>query len=278
MSNLNLCILRSGSHANCTAIWTEEECILIDCARFEHDPKTDSHEVTEELLSIGIQPSTIKALLITHAHGDHIDEKALKFAMSHRIPLYSHPATFERIMQKFNLIEYRNSLIKDISSGPTMIGHFKIESFETNHWADRRNIAGQSIGFTITHVEKKQKHKIGFVTDTKVLTPKMRSFLKDSHTLIIEANYSETYIKTIKPHPGYEEHLGNEATGKAIVKIFAESKDENALKSVFLAHISDSNNTVKLALKEVGKILHDKNIDIKPLPTFRHEKTPIYQL
>ena len=278
MSHLNLCILRSGSHANCTAIWTEDECILIDCARFEHDAKSDIHEVAEELLSIGIQPSTIKGLLISHAHGDHIDDKALKFAMSNRIPLYSHPVTFERIMQKFNRIEYRKSLIKDISSGPTMIGHFKVESFETNHWSDRKNIAGQSLGFTITHINKKEQHKIGFVTDTKAITPKIRGFLKNCQTLIIEANYSETYIKTISPHPGYEEHMGNEATGKAIAKLFSESKAEKSLTKVFLAHISDSNNNVKLALKEVGKILKDKQIDIKPLATFRHEKTEIYQL
>jgi phosphoribosyl 1,2-cyclic phosphodiesterase len=267
---LNLCILRSGSHANCTAIWTEDECILIDCSRIEKIP--------EELRDIGIKPSHIKALLITHAHGDHIDDKALKFMIAHRIPLYSHPLTFERIQKKFPRIKYDIPLMRDISSGPVSIGKFQVESFGLDHWADRLHVVGHPLGFTLMIKDNSGKHKIGFVTDTKVITPAMHEFLKDCQSLIIEANYSEEYIKTINPHVGYEEHLGNKATGKAILKIRSGSKERNILKKVFLAHISDSNNTVERALEEVNAVISHKHPDIELYPSYRHEKTDIHEL
>ena len=275
---LKLCILRSGSHANCTAIWAGNEALLIDCAKFESEPDEDRYEVTDELHSIDVNPSMIKGLLVSHAHGDHIDDNALHFAMRHGIFIYSHPDTFSRIKKKFPRIDHDESMYKDISKGKVKIGCFKVESFKTDHWADKKFIAGQSIGFVITFTDKKNYHKIGYVTDTKAITTKMHSLLKDCQTLIIESNFSEDYIKTIDPHPGYEEHLGNQATGKAIAKIHAKSKDKDALKNVILAHISDSNNTVKRALKEVRKVLESNDLDIELHPTYRHKRTEIHEL
>jgi phosphoribosyl 1,2-cyclic phosphodiesterase len=267
---LNLCILRSGSHANCTAIWTEDECLLIDCAKMD--------DVPEELKPLGIKPSMIKAMLLTHAHSDHIDDKALKFALEYEIPLYAHPMTFIRLATKYTRVKCPDSMLHHITSSPFSIGHFLIQSFELDHWADRLPTAGMTLGFTLTIQDKEKKHKIGLASDTKVISPVMRSFLKDSHTLIIEANYSEEFIKTIHPHIGYEEHLGNRATGKAISKIYKESKDENALANVLLAHISDSNNTVELALEEVSKEVSKKHPSIKLHPTFRYKRTEVHKL
>lgn len=267
---LNLCILRSGSHANCTVLWTENECLLIDCGRVE--------DIQEELASLGVRPPMVKALLITHAHGDHIDDKALKFALQLKIPLYAHPGTFKRIAKKYGKIRYPESLLKDVSAGSADIGPFHVESFDLDHWKDRPFIAGRTVGFALTVSDGPRKHKIGFATDTRKIGPATRSFLKDSHTLIIEANYSEEYIKTIVPHMGYEEHLGNQATGKAISRIHKDSTDDEALRTVFLAHISDTNNNVNLALEEVAMVLGKKHPGITIHPTFRYKRTDVHQL
>ena len=62
---MRVCVLSSGSKGNCTYVETKNHKILIDIG-------TSSLYVEKSLKSIGVEPSNIDIILITHAHVDHI--------------------------------------------------------------------------------------------------------------------------------------------------------------------------------------------------------------
>ena len=63
--SIKFCSLSSGSSGNCQYVETENLRILID--------EGFSGKRIEELLSsIGVNPSTIDCILVTHEHVDHI--------------------------------------------------------------------------------------------------------------------------------------------------------------------------------------------------------------
>ena len=62
---MKVCVLSSGSKGNCTYVETKNHKILIDIG-------TSSLYVEKSLRSIGVEPSNIDMILITHAHVDHI--------------------------------------------------------------------------------------------------------------------------------------------------------------------------------------------------------------
>ena len=62
---MRVCVLSSDSKGNCTYVETKNHKILIDIG-------TSSLYVEKSLKSIGVEPSNIDIVLITHAHVDHI--------------------------------------------------------------------------------------------------------------------------------------------------------------------------------------------------------------
>ena len=62
---MRVCVLSSGSKGNCSYIETKQHKILIDIGN-------SCAYVERSLRQIGIEPSEIDIILITHAHIDHV--------------------------------------------------------------------------------------------------------------------------------------------------------------------------------------------------------------
>ena len=62
---MRVSVLSSGSKGNCTYVETKKHRILIDIG-------TSSLYVEKALKNIGVDPSSIDIILITHAHIDHV--------------------------------------------------------------------------------------------------------------------------------------------------------------------------------------------------------------
>ena len=56
--------LGSGSQGNATLVAAEDTLLLIDCG-------FKTKEVEARLDSLGVSPTEIDAILVTHEHGDH---------------------------------------------------------------------------------------------------------------------------------------------------------------------------------------------------------------
>lgn len=79
MDGITISCLGSGSGGNCYALTYKGDTVLIECG-FPH------RELISKLIREGIDPSTVKALLVSHRHGDHA--KALDYLVGNGIPTY----------------------------------------------------------------------------------------------------------------------------------------------------------------------------------------------
>src|SRR5512146_979446 len=78
-------VLASGSRGNATLIRAQGAGLLID---FGIGPRA----LAQRLESVGAGWGQIASALLTHTHGDHVDENAFRTLAKHRIALYCHEA------------------------------------------------------------------------------------------------------------------------------------------------------------------------------------------
>jgi phosphoribosyl 1,2-cyclic phosphodiesterase len=266
--SLNFCILASGSSGNCSVIWTEKTAILIDCG-------CSAKYIVENLGSLDIALQSLTAVVITHAHMDHISASGLGLLRKNNIPIYLHEDIFRDIFRKYGkkLEEcvtatfYENSRIKDID-----VKYFDVYHKDTN--------ISRAIGFSFSYVTNAKQYKVGYITDTGKICDKIIKNLVDSDILVIESNYDRMMLDdSFRPYDNKRwvisdwGHLSNEDAAGAVCEIKRLSSNKDSLKYVFLAHISEHHNTPELAMQTTRETLLKKGVDdVKILTTKRKQK------
>ena len=117
-----------------------------------------------------------------------------------------------------------------------------------------------SYGFLLEH----KNNSMVYITDTGYINKKHYSITNNKDIYVIEANHDEEMLMN-GPYPyhlkqrviGDKGHLSNRYTGKYLAKVIG-----NNTKFIFLAHISENNNTYDLALKEIKDELMDTEFDL----------------
>lgn len=223
--------LASGSKANSTFVEYNDTRILIDVGLIEKTLK-------ERLLEIGEKLEDINAVLITHEHSDHI--KALKsLAKKYDIDFYLH----KKLIDSGFLaeIKFKQGKLHPFEEEKFCINDLEITPFAVSHDA----IA--PVGFTINVLGSKSK--FGIVTDTGVVSEKMKKQLSGSKIVFIESNYDENmllngfYPYQVKQRIfGEKGHLSNIQSLELAKFLF-----KNGTKCFVLSHISQNNNTYDLA-------------------------------
>ena len=267
--SLKICVLKSGSSGNCTAIWTGRSAILVDCGG-----RTSTESFRQMLREIDLRLAKINGILVTHGHGDHVNSDTFKIAKEFRIPIYIHRKT---VLKDDDLkSECSKYLIKNHSVRMFSIKEFKIKPFRSVH---KGGNVGQPHGFCIEYGHKNKAYKIGYLTDTKRVSQEMRDALSNSHCLVIEANHDLEMIENNPPyHSNWKQHLSNEAAAEAIVKIIKNSTN-NIPKYIFLAHLSRQNNNPRVAVRKITKRIRDEGFHkIRVLLTDQVKKSKIKKL
>jgi len=232
-------ILASGSAGNAIAITSGFTTILIDCGI----AKT---KIEKALMNVDIEPSAVEAILISHAHGDHI--KGLAIANKYHIPVYASEGEWNKIkginedLQRFCRDKHIN-LIGD---------WFIVKGFKTHH------DSFEPLGYAITNVEGSSK--VSVCLDTGLVDKDMIEEMKGSDVYVIESNHdpkmveASSYPNSVKTrilsHVG---HLSNQQTADALFQLI-EGKGE----TIYLSHLSNKNNMPGLARMTVMKKLKEK--------------------
>lgn len=240
-NNLYYMSLGSGSSGNCCYIGTKRGGILVDAG-----VKTD--EVVRMLASNGISMSSVKALLLTHDHSDHV-RYAYNIVRNHKhIRLFCTNRVLGGILRRHSISkrikDYHHPIFKEI---PFSVLDFEITAFEVPH--DGTDNMGFSIDFDGRHFV--------LATDLGAVTDRARYYMSRANYLVIEANYDLQMLKFGR-YPEYLKariqtdngHMDNEATGAFLKEIVNPE-----LKYVFLCHLSQDNNTPAKALKAVRDAL-----------------------
>ncbi len=267
---LKVCVLRSSSRGNCTAIWTPESAVLIDCAGL------GLKEMEEDLSDIGLDPSRINGIVITHGHEDHICKNTFKIASRYRIPIYIHYITYQVITGRYCVKAYQPK-IRHHTEDPFTVSDLKIAPFATLH---RGGYVGKSFGFRVEYEHDGSCRKIGFLTDTSKVTDGMARMLHDCKCLILECNHDAELAWEKSPdQSAWKEHLDNEAATEALIRIKNGSIDSEALKHVFLAHISERHNKPKTLIGRISKGIRKENITgCELVLTHRGKRTEVREI
>lgn len=232
---MRVSVLASGSKGNCTYVETNEVKCLIDigmsCAYVERNLK-----------ELGVEPNEIKFIFITHTHSDHIN--GLKtFIKKYNPTVLITPKMhkdFDFTIDNYFYIE-KDYNFKDLN----------VKVIKTSHDVSDSN----------GYIMESNGKSIVYITDTGYINIKNHKYLKDKNLYILESNHDIPMLMNGKyPHylknrvQGDSGHLSNKQCGEYLCTFIG---DETNL--VFLAHLSEENNTEEKALETVLEVFHKQN-------------------
>jgi phosphoribosyl 1,2-cyclic phosphodiesterase len=235
--------LASGSKGNCTLIQTEKSNILVDAG-------IKITEIESRLIKLGIDPSLIDAIIITHEHIDHIKSVGL-FARKYGCKVYAHNLEWQVLEDKIGYIKPEQQ--KDFFGTDFYINDLTVSSFELSHDCNL------CLGYSFFNCG----NKVSIATDLGIVTPLVIKALKDSSLVILEANHDEKLLLN-NSHYSYalknrilsnKGHLSNITSGEAIAQLVG-----GQLQQVVLAHLSEENNSPSLAYNTIKTELLKKGI------------------
>ncbi|MDE6107333.1 MAG: MBL fold metallo-hydrolase [Oscillospiraceae bacterium] len=251
--------LASGSSGNCILLSQDGVHLLVDAG-------ISCKRILTHLGELGIDPTTVAGVLITHEHSDHISGLA---TLTKRLnaPVYTSPGTALALRRR---MAWPVGMLRDVPAGETFeVGGFSVECFATSHDAE------EPMGFTFTYGKK----RAAVVTDLGYVSDEVLDGVLGAHAVVCEFNHDVELLRTGR-YPYYlkqrilgdKGHLSNEAGAALALQCV-----EQGAHTVLLAHLSAENNTPTLALKAAKAALagHD-SVTVAVAP--RSEPSPAYEV
>jgi len=204
--------------------------VLIDCGLSLRDTE-------RRLARLGLEPSGISAILITHEHGDHASG-AFGFAAAHRIVIYLTHGTLTALQAEGSVTDAVR--INAVHAKETFsVDGIQVRPFTVPH--DARE--------PVQYVLSDGNARLGVLTDIGVSTPHVEETLSGLDALVLECNYDRdllwggSYPRWLKERIGGPfGHLDNRDSGRLLGAL-----ERSKLKHVIGAHLSQQNNRPELA-------------------------------
>ena len=223
---LELCTLASGSSGNSLLVTAGRTHVLVDAG-------ISCRRICTGLKELGVEPTELAGVLITHEHSGHISGLTT-LTKQLRLPVYASPGTGRQLCYRIAFLE---ELLRPVAPGEGFsIGGLAIESFPTSHDA---------------------AEKAAVVTDLGYVTGAVLRGIRGADLLVAEANHDVEWVQS-GPYPyhlkarilGDRGHLSNEAGAE-----LAWTAVEGGARTVVLAHLSHENNTPARAHEVVRGVL-----------------------
>ena len=234
---LELCTLASGSSGNSLLVTDGRTHVLVDAG-------ISCRRICTGLKELGVEPTELAGVLITHEHSDHISGLTT-LTKQLRLPVYASPGTGRQLCYRIAFLE---ELLRPVAPGEGFsIGGLAIESFPTSH------DAAESVGYALSAGGR----KAAVVTDLGYVTEAVLRGIRGADLLVAEANHDVEWVQS-GPYPyhlkarilGDRGHLSNEAGAE-----LAWTAVEGGARTVVLAHLSHENNTPARAHEVVRGVL-----------------------
>lgn len=234
---LELCTLASGSSGNSLLVTDGRTHVLVDAG-------ISCRRICTGLKELGVEPTELAGVLITHEHSDHISGLTT-LTKQLRLPVYASPGTGRQLCYRIAFLE---ELLRPVAPGEGFsIGGLAIESFPTSH------DAAESVGYALSAGGR----KAAVVTDLGYVTGAVLCGIRGADLLVAEANHDVEWVQS-GPYPyhlkarilGDRGHLSNEAGAE-----LAWTAVEGGARTVVLAHLSHENNTPARAHEVVRGVL-----------------------
>ena len=220
--------LGSGSEGNGLVVEVGHTRILLDCG-------FSTKETVTRLGRLGLAPSDLSAILVTHEHSDHIGG-VTRLANKFKLPVclshgsHAYLSNLDQVPALSNIIDSHTKF---------SIGAIEIEPFPVPH--DARE--------PIQFVFGDGVRRLGVLTDTGMITPHITQILSGCDGLVLECNHDREMLAN-GPYPaslkqrvaGRYGHLDNAAAADLL-----RDMDTRKVTHIIAAHISQKNNRPELA-------------------------------
>jgi phosphoribosyl 1,2-cyclic phosphodiesterase len=251
---LYIASLNSGSNGNCYYIGNENEAVLIDGG-------ISRRETEKRLKRLELPIKKIKAIFVSHEHGDHI----------HGIPAicgkHSLPAYFSTNTWKNSGLNMKEDLTRTFTPGDEIeIGGLRVRAFKKTHDA----IDPHSFLVTYSNIT------VGIFTDIGHCCENVVQHFQQCHAAFLEANYDEHMLENGR----YPISLKNRIRGgfghlsnKQALKLFRDYKPA-FMSHLFLSHLSQENNSPGLVAELFNRYAGKTEVIIAT----RKEETALYRI
>ena len=241
---LTLTTLASGSSGNCLLVDDGTTRVLVDAG-------ISCRRICKALRELGVEPSELSGVFITHEHSDHISGLTT-LTKQFRLPVYASKGT---ALQLCHRIAFLEDVIHPFTAGERLsVGSLEAASFQTSH------DAADSVGYTFCN----GRRKAAVVTDLGVVTDSVLQNVWGAHLLVVESNHDVEWL-TSGPYPyhlkqrilGEKGHLSNEAGAE-----LACTAAQGGARTILLAHLSKENNTPRRAYDTACGLLERRGVAV----------------
>lgn len=253
---MNLCVLGSGSKGNSVLIWEPQPAgtnnqpwplpwaILVDVG-------LSATAITEYLKTFKMAPGDVKAILITHAHGDHVNGLLAFWKKCPNAVVFAHKATIDKISDK-------------LKKGVKLPGEARAVEFGKGFWLSGEYKLFAAKGLPCEHnaegamafiVRNHTGRRVALWTETGKISAEMWKEGAESHVVCIEANHDAQACLDNMDRPDrvnertYVTHLNNDQAALAVQYL------PETVHTVVAMHISGDNNDPEL----VRRVLAEAN-------------------
>lgn len=245
---INYMSFGSGSSGNCCYIGTKHGGFLIDAG-------VRADEVATTLKDNGVRMESVKGILLTHDHADHVKYAYTILRANRHMRLFCTNRVLNGLLRRHGISkrikDYHVPIFKEI---PFRLVETEITAFDVPHDGT------DNMGFSINY----NNRNFVIATDLGAIPERARHYMSRADYLVIEANY-DLQMLLYGPYPEYLKsrirtdhgHLDNADTADFLKGIWTPQ-----LKYIFLCHLSKDNNTPAKALKAVREALESRGLKV----------------
>jgi phosphoribosyl 1,2-cyclic phosphodiesterase len=218
--------LNSGSNGNCYYVGNHREAVLIDVG-------ISCRETEKRMKHVGLSMKTVKAIFVSHEHGDHI-KGVSTLANKYSLPVYITSTT-----AKYGPILIRHLAKHFTANEPVTIGELTVIPFSKQHDASDPH----------SFIIRSNETTVGVFTDIGIACPQVIQYFKQCHAVFLESNYDEAMLENGR----YPVHLKNRIRGgqghlsnRQALDLFIKHRPP-FMTHLLLSHLSKENNSPQLA-------------------------------
>lgn len=243
--------LATGSSGNVILVQAGQTSLLVDCG-------LPTRSVEEYFRHSNIDPASLSGILLTHEHSDHILSAGV-MARRYGVPIVANRRTLEQGAAALGEI----SSLQLATGSSRTLGEIEVASFYIPH------DAAEPVGYLLSY----QNWSVCIILDAGKPSYEMRAPLRQADLVIVEANHDRErliagpYTRILKTRILSEAgHLSNIEAAQ----LLAETTNGRR-KWAWLAHLSEVNNTPRLAMRTVKHYLRHEGLSSIDLAVARRD-------
>jgi len=246
--------LNSGSNGNCYYVGNQDEAVLIDGG-------ISCRETEKRMKRLGLSMKKVKAIFVTHEHGDHIHGIAT-LSKKHQLPVYITRET----LQHGNIFIREDRIFTFQADTSLPIGNLRVTAFRKLH------DASDPYSFMVSSPTV----NVGIFTDIGTPCENVIRYFSRCHAAFLESNYDEDMLE----NGGYPVALKNRIRGghghlsnRQALHLFTTYRP-SFMSHLFLSHLSRNNNRPKIVKDLFSPVARQTKIIIAS----REKETELYHI